>query len=152
MIDENLVINKLEAETNYEVLDCLSNLLYENGYVKESYKQAVKDREKDFPTGLLIEDGFGIAIPHADREHVNRIGMAVATLDDPVIFNQMGGEAEDKVPVSLVCMLAIDDPKQHMDTLANLMELFSDHDMLEQIKNCSDKEKIMKLLSFTDRQ
>ena len=150
MIDEKLVKIKSKAKTNFEILDELADLLYENGYVKDSFKQAVKDREKSFPTGLLVEDNFGIAIPHADREHVNKLGMAVATLENPVDFIQMGGEAGDIVPVTLVCMLSIDNPKKHMDTLAKLMELFSDHDKLEEIKKCDTKEKIMELLSEVD--
>lgn len=147
MIDEKLVVVKMKAESNFDVLDQLSNLLFENGYVKDTFKQAVKDREVSFPTGLLIEDDFGIAIPHADREHVNKLGMAIATLDHPVNFVQMGGDPTDLVPVTLVCMLSIDDPKKHMETLSGLMELFSDHEKLEEVKKCETKEKIMEILS-----
>lgn len=149
-MDDNLIKVNVKATTNFEVLDILSTLLYENGYVKESFKQAVKDREISFPTGLLIEDDFGIAIPHADREHVNKLGMAIATLEKPVNFIQMGGTPDDIVPVSLVCMLSIDDPKKHMETLAGLMELFSDHEKLEKAKKCETKQQIMELLSTVD--
>lgn len=150
MLDENLVIVGLEAQTNTEVLNALSEKMYEQGYVKDSFAKAVIEREEVFPTGLLVEDDFAIAIPHADREHVNRLGMAVATLAEPVLFRQMGGEEDDLVPVGLVCMLAIDDPHRHMETLAELMELFSDHEKLEEVKNCKDKETIMSLLSFVN--
>lgn len=148
MIDEKLIVVDSKAKTDKEVLDELSELLFKEGYVKESFKKAVKDREKDFPTGLAIEDGFGIAIPHADREHVNKIGMACATLNKPVKFRHMGGTEEDIVDVSLVCMLAIDDSQKHMETLAKLMELFSDHEKLEKIKSCETKAEVRNLLSL----
>ena len=148
MLDEKLIIVGLEAHTDTEVLNALSAKMYEEGYVKDSFAKAVIEREKAFPTGLLVEDDFAIAIPHADREHVNKLGMAVATRESPVPFRQMGGDENDLVPVGLVCMLAIDDPHKHMETLAKLMELFSDHDKLEEVKNCKDKETIMSLLSF----
>ncbi len=150
MLDENLIVVGLKAQTNIEVLNALSKKMYEQGYVKDSFSEAVIEREKVFPTGLLVEDDFAIAIPHADREHVNKLGMAVATLAEPVMFRQMGGEEGDLVPVGLVCMLAIDDPHKHMETLAELMELFSDHEKLEKVKNCKDKDTIKSLLSFAN--
>lgn len=148
MIDEKLVLVDSTAKTDMEILDELSELLFREGYIKESYKQAVKDREKSFPTGLAIEEDFGIAIPHADREHVNKIGMACATLKNPVKFRHMGGTDKDIVEVSLVCMLAIDDSQKHMETLAKLMDLFSDHEKLEKIKLCKTKKEVIDLLSL----
>lgn len=148
MIDEKLIVVDSIAKTDLEVLDELSELLFKEGYVKESFRKAVKDREKLYPTGLAIEDDFGIAMPHADKEHVNKIGIACATLKNPVIFRHMGGTKNDVVEVSLVCMLAIDDSQKHMETLAKLMELFSDHEKLEKIKLCKAKEEVINLLSL----
>lgn len=147
MIDDNLILTNLEVNKDVEVLERLSDLLEKYGYVKKNFKEAVVKREKMFPTGLAVEENFGIAIPHADREHVNKIGIAIATLKEPVLFRQMGGEEEDKVAVSLVCMLSIDDPHKHMEILSNLMELFSDHKMLEKVKNAKGEKEIIELMS-----
>ena len=51
-IDISNVLIDLEASTNEEALSKLSDQMYQNGYVKESYKDAVIERERSFATGF----------------------------------------------------------------------------------------------------
>ena len=40
--------------------------LLEKGYITAEYIDACLEREKSYPTGLMMANGQGIAIPHAD--------------------------------------------------------------------------------------
>ena len=66
MLDKEIFeINIKNISSKEEALTYLSDKLIEKGIVKESYKEAILNREKVFPTGLQFEK-YGIAIPHTD--------------------------------------------------------------------------------------
>src|SRR5690554_2839083 len=111
---EKLVLVKQEGETKEDILRRLADLLEENGYVKESYYDALLEREAKFPTGI-ITNTTGVAIPHTDIEHVNQPAIAVATLKTPVLFNRMD-DFEEVTPVNIIIMLAIKDSDAQLKT------------------------------------
>lgn len=88
-LDESLIFTNLHAKTNTEVMEQLGETLIKEGYAKESYIQALITREQEFPTGLDV-DGVGVAIPHTDVSHVIKPGIAIAVLEKPIDFIQMG--------------------------------------------------------------
>lgn len=59
--------------------------MFEKGYVKSTYIDAVLEREKTLPTGLDIGE-MCVAIPHTDSKHVNESNVALAVLKNPVEF------------------------------------------------------------------
>lgn len=136
---EDLMIFDLEASTYDEVITKLSELLHNKGYVKDSFKQAVLDREKVFPTGLILGK-YNIAIPHTEICHVNNGAIAVAKLKTPVVFKYMANPEED-VMVSLVFLMAINDAKGHVPVLSKLMEMMSQQDMVEKLMNTNSKQE-----------
>ena len=83
--DENLVALNIAANTDLEAIDALANVMLKEGMVKDSFPNAVKEREKVYATGLELLD-MGIAIPHTDPEHVNYPAMALGILENPVKF------------------------------------------------------------------
>ena len=83
--EEVFEINVANIKTKEEALSYLADKLTSKGIVKESYKQAIIDREHVFPTGLQFE-AYGIAIPHTDVEHVNKEQIALMTLKEAVPF------------------------------------------------------------------
>ena len=87
--EEVFEMNVPNMKTKEEALSYLADKLSSKGIVKESYKQAIIDREHVFPTGLQFE-AYGIAIPHTDVEHVNKEQIALMTLKEAVSFYQMG--------------------------------------------------------------
>jgi len=64
------VLIDLEADTNTEVLEALSDCLLAEGMVKDTFRAAILQREADYCTGLAFEE-MGVAIPHTDPEHAN---------------------------------------------------------------------------------
>lgn len=131
-IDKDCVLFSEGGESKETLISKLSSLLFENGYVKESYEEAVLKREQEYATGLPFE-AMGVAIPHTDAEHVNKTGIAVAILDKPVQFNVMGSENEI-VDVSIVFLMAIADLENYVFFLKNLISAFQERGNLVKLK------------------
>ena len=103
--NESLILEFDKPMTDREVLSAMTDYLCEKGIVKDTYKQAILEREQSFPTGLKT-GGINVAIPHADICHVNEAAICVAVLKTPAPFRAMD-EPDNDVPVSLVIMLAL---------------------------------------------
>ncbi|CUH94837.1 hypothetical protein P22_0903 [Propionispora sp. 2/2-37] len=129
--DKRLIFRNIEIGGRDEILQYIAGKMYALGYVKESYVQAVIEREKVFPTGLPTE-AFGVAIPHSDAVHVNKAVIAVCILKNPVMFHVMGAAAEE-VLVKFIFMLAIDDPAKHIEMLNKLSVIFQDRSIMNEI-------------------
>jgi PTS system galactitol-specific IIA component len=87
-----------------DVIHFLCDRLMEKEYVTEEYFSQVIHREKNHPTGLPTLP-FASAVPHADPIGVKNTGIALAILNEPVIFNAMD-EPKKKLDVSLVFLMA----------------------------------------------
>ena len=143
-LNPKLVFQSIRAATDEECLGIMARQLVELGYAKPSFPDAVIARERVFPTGLPTS-GVGVAIPHADAEHVIRPGLAVGILAETVSFALMGGDGE-RVPVDLVIMLAINDPGEQIEMLQLVARLIQKPALLSRIKT-SPKEEVIALIS-----
>jgi len=136
---ENILVNDT-VQNHEEIIRKLGTLLHNNHYVKDTYTQAVLDREIIFPTGLQTTTA-GFAIPHTDAEHVIKSTVAVATLDTPVIFKAMGNPEAD-ISVTVVMMLAISDPKKVVDTLRKVISVLENEVTIEKLVKATTKLEI----------
>jgi PTS system galactitol-specific IIA component len=118
---EALTLFNVSAESRNEVIETLANLFDKYGFVHEAYLDAVLEREKTMPTGLMTKAG-GIAIPHTDVEHVKKSGIAIARMKSPVKFYNMGNPTE-QVDVNIVFLLAIAEKEQVNPFLRKMAEL-----------------------------
>jgi len=149
MLDLDLVVLNMEADTSSEIIQKLGTLLLAKGYVKDSYVHAVLEREKHLPTGLAIGD-FCVAIPHTDSDHVNQSNIAITTLRKSSVFHSMVNP-EETLNVDLVFLLAVKDPTSQIELLKNLMSVFQNKELLIQVKKATSKEEVAKLLSCLDK-
>src|SRR5699024_2253362 len=99
IFDEDNIQVDLEIEYQYEALTYMANNLYERNLVKESFKQAIISREKEFPTGLPTRP-YAVAIPHTDPEHIIKKNISLAVMKEPVNFSVMG-DPDTKIPIKL---------------------------------------------------
>ena len=143
-IDQSLIDIGIDDDNAEKIILRLASLLEKKGYVKNTFAQAVVDREKIFPTGLPFQ--IGVAIPHTDAEHVITNAIALGTLYQPVKFFEMGTN-DKKIDVSIICLLAIKDPNMIIKTLRDLIKTFQDEILLKRIlqsKKSNEIEKIFK--------
>lgn len=143
-LNPSLIVKPLRAADSGEVLTRLGGKLVAADYTKESYVEALLLREAEYPTGLDI-DGMGVAIPHTDISHVNRAGIAIAVLEQPVTFIQMGTD-DEPVEVQLIFMLSVVDPNAHIDQLQRILEIIQDTAVLEQLLQAENSETIINII------
>lgn len=143
-MNSDLIALNLEVKDKEEVIKELGMRMHRNGYVKDTYIDAVLEREKTLPTGLDIGE-MCVAIPHTDSNHVNTSNVALAVLKDPVEFNNMIDPSK-KLNVRVVFLLAINDPNSQVNLLSKLMSVFQNVELLKQIRNSKSTEEASKLL------
>lgn len=149
---ENKIVKLKEnnLKNNKEVLSSLADYLMEEKMVKESFKEAILEREKSYPTGLQF-DGYGIALPHTDSEHVIKSQIAIMTLEKPVKFIEMAS-TDKEIDVKTIFMLALKDSNQHIKILQKVMELLQDKEAMSKIESFDDsKESVDKLIKLLEK-
>nr|UWI48891.1 PTS sugar transporter subunit IIA [Clostridioides difficile] len=144
----DLISLGLEANDYESIIRELGNKMYQKEYVKNTYVNAVLEREKTLPTGLNIGE-MCVAIPHTDSQHVNESNVAVGILKNPVKFNSMI-DPTDKLNVELVFLLAVKNPDSQVKLLKDLMSVFQNIKLLRDIKEASTKEEVAELLNFIE--
>ncbi|WP_058911388.1 PTS sugar transporter subunit IIA [Entomohabitans teleogrylli] len=115
-------------------IEFAGNKLLEKGYITAEYIQACLEREKTYPTGLLMANGQGIAIPHADYTLVKTNSISIVRFDRGVAFGQME-DADLTVECSIMFNLAFATSDQHMSVLRRLFTLFQDMPFIESCRN-----------------
>ena len=139
------LVTFVDAETREEAETAIARVLQEQGYAKESYLQAILDREVNYPTGLYAGD-YSVAIPHCDPENVNKGAMCVGVLKRPVEWGRME-DADQTCDVSLVIMLAITDPKEHLQMLRKVIALIQDQELVGRIVASRDANEVYDLVA-----
>lgn len=147
LLESNLIMLDVNATTSVDALTQVAKLLWEHGVVKETYPDAIIKREISFPTGLQTTT-VGVAIPHTDPEHVNESKMAIARLNSPVQFKQMGDGTD--VQVQLIFMLALEESHSQLTMLSGLMTMFQDSNTMNELLTVSDTSKIINILKNND--
>ena len=142
-LKKELIIPGLEAKNSDEIFEALGGELVKQGYCKESYVQALKDREAEFPTGINMREK-GVAIPHTDVSHVNKKGIAIATLKEPVSFIEMGTD-DEYVKAQVIFMLAVDE-KGHLELLQAILGILQDQETLTKLTEAKDAEEIIEII------
>jgi len=145
ILSKELVFSQVKASTSDEVIHYLAEQLHQDGKVKDTFEQAVKDREKVYPTGLPTGK-IAVAIPHTNVEYVNEAAIAFATLAEPVKFHNMA-VTDQTVDAQVVVMLAMKNPHSQVSMLQKLMALFQDQALLAQLQQISDNEQLFKIVS-----
>lgn len=145
LFNKNIVEMNITAVNSEDVIKQLGTLLVENKYIDELYIDSVLEREKSFPTGLALSNA-GIAIPHASPgSNVLKNGIAAAHLSKPVKFYRME-DPDSQVDVDMVFMLALSS-NEHLDILKKLFVAFQNEELVESLKNSTDREQFLDILS-----
>ncbi|MFD1449042.1 PTS sugar transporter subunit IIA [Oceanobacillus profundus] len=124
LFDAELICINQEFSSRNELFEELSNTLYCKGYIEETFKYAIKQRELEFPTGLATET-MNIAIPHTDVVHVKKPFIYVAKLKKSLPFIQMGTD-DEVIDVDNIFILGIKEPSVQVHLLSRIMEMLQD--------------------------
>ena len=147
--DKDLVFC-LEADNQEQLFDQVATLLEEKKVVTDTYRSALIEREKMFPTGLDMEflgkDLPNVAIPHTDTIHNLTENVVVVRLAKPVTFHNM--IAPDKeVEVSLLFFIINNSNSSQTNILAQLMDFFTGNGHLEALSKITEPEALFQYIS-----
>ena len=142
----------LEADNQEQLFDQVATLLEEKKVVTDTYRSALIEREKMFPTGLDMEflgkDLPNVAIPHTDMIHNLTENVVVVRLAKPVTFHNM--IAPDKeVEVSLLFFIINNSSSSQTNILAQLMDFFTGDGHLEALSKITEPEALYQYISET---
>ena len=141
----------LEADNQEQLFDQVATLLEEKKVVTDTYRSALIEREKMFPTGLDMEflgkDLPNVAIPHTDTIHnLTENVVVVVRLAKPVTFHYM--IAPDKeVEVSLLFFIINNSSSSQTNILAQLMDFFTGNGHLEALSKITEPEALFQYIS-----
>jgi PTS system galactitol-specific IIA component len=145
MLSADLCMAGLVAESSDGVLRALAQKLLAAGHVRPSFEAAALARERRSPTGLPFP-GQGVAMPHAEPEHVVTPAIAVASLAKPVSFRQMGAP-NVKLEVSLVVMPALTAKEQAAGELARLVALLQNETLRQALTQAKTSQAVYETLA-----
>jgi PTS system galactitol-specific IIA component len=145
LIVEKAILLQNDAPDASTIIRRLGELLNQEGYVSDGFIDATLQREASLPTGLPLGSEINAAMPHVDLEYVYKPAIALATLREPVIFHHMV-MPEEKVPVQLVIMLALDQPKSQIEALQQVAELLQKPELVAGLMNARKPAEVIGLL------
>lgn len=145
LVKSAIILNYSAADAE-DMVTVLGNRLYDAGLVKETFVAAALTREESMPTGLPLMGKTNAAIPHTDVEHVLKSGVAIATLTEPVVFQNMANP-DESVEVRLVFLLALDQPKAQIEMLQEIAGVLQNPDLIDKFMEANQPDEITQALN-----
>lgn len=147
-LKESLIFLNVQEKCGKDILKKMGDAMIREGYAKDTYVQALLQREEKFPTGLDIH-GIGVAIPHTDPCHVKKEGVALAVLKEPVTFRHMEDEGL-QVAVRLIFMLAVLNPEAHFKRLQCVLNIIQNAEVLGQLLVSKGQKDIIRIIKMKE--
>lgn len=149
LLDPRAIRLGMDASSSTEVIETLGNALRALGYVNDGFVAATLAREASMPTGLPLGGDVNAAIPHVDIEYVTRPALGLATLKAPVVFQNMV-VPDEAVPVQLVIMLALDQPKSQVEMLQQVAQILQRPELIATLMEAQTPDEVFAALSTLD--
>lgn len=142
-IEKELIFLDKKFESQEALFDFMADTLLEKGYVFEEYREKIKEREGEFPTGFKLKS-LNVAMPHTDPEYTKASKLIFIKIPEKVEFKN--SENNENIPVEIVFGLIFQNREKHVDDLMKLVNLFQDEETLSIIRDFKDKDKIYEIL------
>ena len=139
LVDPAICIHRLAAVDDASALSALTDAAELAGLVRPTFRAALLERERSYPTGLPTV--IPVAIPHADVEHVITPAIGVALLEHPVDFGEMGGSGST-VAARVIVLLLVTEPHEQVDLLVRLIGVFQAEDWHAKLEATRDAAEL----------
>ncbi|ARY92689.1 MULTISPECIES: PTS sugar transporter subunit IIA [Lacticaseibacillus] len=143
--DQVITFDEVFSDRN-AVLKAVASRLTAVGAVRPTFGDAIIAREQTYPTGLQLNDGVGVAIPHTDADQVLHDQIGFIALKTPVTFRQMAS-ATEVVSVNYLFVLALKTAHQQLDMLQKLMGLFADDKAMAEFQQITTVAAFIKFMT-----
>lgn len=138
-IYRDAIFTDVDIASKEEAIIFMTKQLCTEGYVKESYMQAVLDREREIPTDYR----YGTAIPHAGSEHVNKSVISIMRLKKSIFWNS-------DVKAQLIFLIALEKSDVKLVTL--LSHLIKDEACMRSLRKGTAHEMIEAINGFDQKR
>jgi mannitol/fructose-specific phosphotransferase system IIA component (Ntr-type) len=142
ILQKNGILTNLESTDKSEILTQMGKYLSSLFDIKdqEHIVRKILDREAEMSTGI----GFGIAIPHARIEGIDRLYMIAGRSVKGIDFN-----AIDEQPVHLIFMMLspANASSQYTQILSSLSRIMSYEEVRNSLIESDDAEKFLSIIS-----
>ncbi|MBM3856350.1 MAG: PTS sugar transporter subunit IIA [Verrucomicrobia bacterium] len=143
LLCESQIIPNLQATERWQAIEEIVSFLVEGGHLprkeKENILGSLFHREETMSTGI----GFGVAVPHASSEAVDKIVIAFGRSQTGIEF-----ESLDSKPVHFVVLFLVPAAQfqTHLKTLSAIAKFLNDRATREALTNAHDANDIMQIL------
>lgn len=144
-LDSEFIWLHQAPEDRNALFNTIAGRLQAKGIVKESYLQALIQRELNHPTAMQLET-LGVAIPHVDVEHVLEERLVVVTCPQGIEFRQ----AEDPdltMRVNVIFFLLLKEKDEHLEFLMKLISLFQKTDEMNRLLSTASPNEAIQILA-----
>ncbi|MGT2933913.1 PTS sugar transporter subunit IIA [Streptococcus catagoni] len=137
-----------QAQTQDELFNQVADQLESFGFVSHDYKKALKEREKDFPTGLKIDfrdgsDLYYAAIPHTETQYCLVDQLIYVQNASPLIFKHMINPEED-CPVKHFFFIVNNKNDGQTTILSNLINFFMTKGNIKELEKIGPNKESLK--------
>lgn len=140
ILTENLIIDDLQGENKYQVIEELLDLLVKGGKMqdRETCLQDLVEREQYLSTGLEN----GLAVPHAKSSATTELLVSFGLSRKGLDFDSLDGK-----PAHFIFLVVSprDTSGPHIKILAQITRNFRDGSMGKQIMEADDKQAILQI-------
>lgn len=142
-VEEDLVFYNEMLENQEQLFDFLADKLEKKDYVTKGFREAIKEREKEYPTGLKL-NRLNISIAHTDPEFCKTEKLAVIKPENTISFKNI----EDLKPleVDLVFGLILQDSNKHLKILQKISQLLQDEQVIKAIEDITSQAELSSLM------
>lgn len=140
MMTETMIELNVEASSADEALRISGGILVNQGFVHQSYVDAVIKSHHMRPSYYVIAPQ--IAFPHTTPDHgVVKPGISLVTLQKPLFF---GNKEND--PVKYIFFLAAVDNQRHIQAMGELLELMNNSDFLQLLDRSNNPSEVIQFI------
>ncbi|MHA3773547.1 PTS sugar transporter subunit IIA [Verrucomicrobiota bacterium sgz303538] len=142
------IIPEMQALERWSAIVELVDLLVAKGQINPDDRDlvlgALRAREETMSTGI----GFGIAIPHASSDRVNKVVAAFGRSSKGIEFDSL-----DNLPVKFIVLFVVpkDQFQTHLRTLAAIAKFLNDRSVRERLGSAASAEEILRIFENTGK-
>lgn len=137
VIDKDLILLDLSGDKEI-IISTLAKKAFDQGRLEDvqEYIQAVLKREKEYSTAL----GYEVAIPHGSEKEILQSKIVIATLKNPIIWNQ------HQVQIVFMIAMSMKQPQMTKNTLKDLYAVMDNKQAMQVLLEAKDAKDIIHYL------
>lgn len=145
LLKSELILQVDSVKDWKEAIRLASTPLQKNGYISDTYVEAMIDSVKEHGSYIVLAPG--VAVPHAlPKFGVHKLGISLLQLKEPVDFDiEKDGDLDKQV--RLIFVLAAIDSTAHLKALQELAVVLEDETIISDIANATDQSQILTIIN-----